>query len=80
MGDYLQAVISYIQKGVLKAKRTEFRKWPCRKGEEIIPATEFDLWDEDMESVLPRQSYFGKNTRFALNCLGVRLVLAMPRG
>jgi hypothetical protein len=50
-----------------------------KKEDTLIPATEFQLWCPDVESVLPRQSYFGRNTAFALDNLGDRLTLGIAK-
>ena len=44
-----------------------------------IPATEFELWDEKVEEVLPRQKYFGRNKQFSLDNMAVRLTLALAK-
>ena len=51
--------MDFIVKNVLKVKMTSFRKWPqMQEGEVKIVATNFALWDSEVESVLPRQSYY----------------------
>ena len=49
--------MDFIVKNVLKVKMTSFRKWPqMQEGGVKIVATNFALWDSEVESVLPRQS------------------------
>ena len=51
--------MDFIVKNVLKVKMTSFRKWPqMQEGGVKIVATNFALWDSEVESVLPRQSYY----------------------
>ena len=64
----------------LKMKMSEFKKWPklLEDGSKVL-ATTFDLWDEEIESVLPRQEYYGRNRTFHLGGLGERLVLCLAK-
>ena len=43
------------------------------------PATNFDLWDDKVEEVLPRQKYFGRNKQFSLDNLTDRITLALAK-
>ena len=43
------------------------------------PATKFDLWDHQVEEVLPRQKYFGRNKQFSLDNLTDRIILALAK-
>ena len=45
----------------------------------IIPASCFDLWDEEVEEVLPRQEYFGRNKSFGLDNMVERLTLGLAK-
>ena len=76
---YLQDLLDYIVKNILKVKTTDFRRWPKISEDGLIPATTFDLWDEEVESVLPRQSYYGRNRSCQLNGLGERLTLGLAK-
>jgi hypothetical protein len=52
---YIQSLVEYVQKTVLNVNRTSFRKWPIGNPDgTVTPATEFDLWCPEVESVLPR--------------------------
>ena len=73
---YLQRLLEHIQRKVKNLKSTHFRKWPVLKEGILMPASEFDQWDEQVESVLPRQKYFGRNTAFDMDNLADRVVLA----
>ena len=73
---YLQRLLDHIQREVKKLKRTHFRKWPALKEGVFMPASEFKQWDEQVESVLPRQKYFGRNTAFDMDNLAERVILA----
>ena len=77
---YLQDLMDFIVKNVLKVKMTSFRKWPqVQEGGVKIEATNFPLWDSEVESVLPRQSYYGRNKSCGLGGLGERLNLAVAK-
>ena len=45
----------------------------------VIPATEFVLWDENVEEVLPWQKYFGRNKQFSLDNMTNRIKLALAK-
>ena len=63
---YMQLLVDWIVRVVLKVKQQEFRRWPQTLSVgTLVPATKFDLWDSDVEDVLPRQSYFGRNKFFS---------------
>ena len=43
------------------------------------PATKFDLWDHQIEEVLPSQKYFGRYKQFSLDNLTDRFTLALAK-
>ena len=45
----------------------------------LVKATEFGYWDEEVESVLLRQSYFGRNKAFGLDNQAERLTLGLAK-
>ena len=72
---FLQELIDFIVKSVLKVKQSKFRRWPqVQEDGTLIPATEFEMWDAEVEQILPRQSYFGRNKAFRLGNIGDRLL------
>ena len=53
---YLQDLLNYIVKSHLKLKQAEFKKWlKILEDGTKVPATTLDLWEEEVETVLPRQ-------------------------
>ena len=76
---YFQTVMDFVQKEKLKVKRKEFRKWPMEQEGRMLRATEFVFWNDLVESVLPRQSYFGRNKGFKLDNQAARLTLALAK-